>query len=100
MSAWWEVDEWGACICAESMHCTHIPIPPTPYLQDRLSALFPAIQFTVCPKADALYPIVSAASIVAKVSRDRQLRDHVCPEPHLADARQFGCGYPGWLGCW
>lgn len=35
--------------------------------RSRLSSSFPGMAFTVCPKADALYPVVSAASIVAKV---------------------------------
>lgn len=35
--------------------------------KERLSQRFRGIAFTVCPKADAIYPIVSAASIVAKV---------------------------------
>ncbi len=35
----------------------------------KLSSVFPGLKFTVCPKADALYPVVSAASIVAKVRR-------------------------------
>lgn len=35
--------------------------------RERLCQRFPGIAFTVCPKADAIYPIVSAASIVAKV---------------------------------
>jgi ribonuclease HII len=39
----------------------------------------------VCPKADSLYPIVSAASIVAKTSRDRQ---------QATIAGNPGSGYP------
>lgn len=39
-----------------------------------LAGKFPGIGFTVRSKADALYPIVGAASIVAKVLRDTILR--------------------------
>ena len=35
--------------------------------EEKLSRLFPSIQFCVRKKADSLYPIVSAASICAKV---------------------------------
>jgi hypothetical protein len=41
--------------------------------EDKLSQLFPSIQFCVRKKADSLYPIVSAASICAKVGHSRQL---------------------------
>lgn len=61
--------------------------------QERLEHKFPHITFIVCPKADAIYPIVSAASIVAKVTRDRQLRQYQFPEP-MEISRDFGCGYP------
>lgn len=58
---------------------------PAPQWQARLSTLFPTIQFTVCPKADSLFKIVSAASIVAKVTRDRYIE-------HWRDAEDVGEG--------
>lgn len=61
--------------------------------RERLERRFPHIAFVVCPKADALYPIVSAASIVAKVTRDRELKQYEFPE-RLDISRDFGCGYP------
>ena len=57
-----------------------------------LSIKFPSLKFTVCPKADALYPIVSAASIVAKVVRDQSLAAS-CRSLGLPD--NTGSGYPG-----
>ncbi len=49
-------------------------------------------------QADALYPIVSAASIVAKVTRDRALLHYTPEEQGLEVDRNFGSGYPG--GVW
>lgn len=46
----------------------------------------------MCPKADALFPIVSAASIAAKVSRDRALEELKDVEGGLRSC--FGSGYP------
>lgn len=62
--------------------------------QERLSRRFPGITFTVCPKADALYPVVSAASIVAKVTRDKVLKGFKLEE-QLEASTAYGSGYPG-----
>lgn len=45
-------------------------------------------------KADSLFPVVSAASIVAKVTRDSLLENWVFEE-NIPYSRNFGCGYPG-----
>ena len=63
-----------------------------------LKERFPGIKALAAPKADRDYPVVSAASICAKVTRDTALRDWAF-EPGLTGAalpnRNFGCGYPG-----
>ncbi|XP_055684106.1 ribonuclease H2 subunit A [Lutzomyia longipalpis] len=66
--------------------------PPETY-QAKLSRLFPDIAITVAKKADSTYPIVSAASICAKVVRDVALKAWKFPEG--APEKPFGSGYPG-----
>ncbi|CAE6461286.1 unnamed protein product [Rhizoctonia solani] len=66
--------------------------PSVPY-QQYLSKLFPAAKVTVCPKADSLYPIVSAASIAAKVTRDAWIENWVFTEPGEWNMA-MGSGYP------
>ncbi|KAJ9159755.1 hypothetical protein P3X46_025234 [Hevea brasiliensis] len=61
----------------------------------KLSERFPSIKFVVAKKADSLYPVVSGASIVAKVTRDRALREWVLDETAEGMNRNFGSGYPG-----
>lgn len=61
--------------------------PPASYAA-KLSKHFPHIKFTVTKKADSLFPIVSAASICAKVTRDMDLKSHDLSEG------TWGSGYP------
>jgi len=62
--------------------------------QEKLSEIFPEFKITVAKKADAIYPIVSAASICAKVSRDRALKVWTFQEGLEATPDDFGSGYP------
>ena len=63
--------------------------------QAKLADLFPTLQVVVEKKADAKYPIVSAASICAKVPRDTLLNEWPCDDPRICSDRSWGCGYPG-----
>lgn len=67
--------------------------PPEKY-QAKLAALFPDFQITVAKKADSTYPIVSAASICAKVARDQSLKYWKFPEGLTTTSDEFGSGYP------
>lgn len=68
--------------------------PPEKY-QTRLKAKFPDINFTVAKKADSTYPIVSAASIFAKVVRDTSLKFWQFREKGFKlPEGGFGSGYP------
>ncbi|KAG1659847.1 Ribonuclease H2 subunit A [Nymphon striatum] len=60
----------------------------------KLSSIFPNINFTVAKKADATYPIVSAASICAKVARDRVVKGWKFMEGESFNEVKFGSGYP------
>lgn len=68
--------------------------PPEKY-QAKLKAIFPSIDITVAKKADSTYPIVSLASICAKVSRDHALKAWVFRENIEVAKEGFGSGYPG-----
>lgn len=68
--------------------------PPEKY-QAKLKAIFPGIKITVAKKADSTYPIVSLASICAKVSRDHTLKVWEFREGIEVPEDGFGSGYPG-----
>lgn len=76
--------------------------PPETY-QTKLESRFPQLKITVAKKADSLYPIVSAASICAKVTRDTHLKQWRFIENEVSDRKivlpenGFGSGYPSGL---
>jgi len=67
--------------------------PPAKY-QTKLQRQFPNISITVAKRADSTFPVVSAASICAKVIRDRILRTWDFEEKDIDCSRRFGSGYP------
>ncbi|KAI8074319.1 ribonuclease HII-domain-containing protein [Gilbertella persicaria] len=70
------------------------PVGPSASYRSKLQSHFPGIAITVEPKADSLYPIVSAASICAKVTRDQIVQNWVWTETGLELSKDFGSGYP------
>ncbi|CDS05818.1 hypothetical protein LRAMOSA08346 [Lichtheimia ramosa] len=72
------------------------PVGPSQSYKAKLSRYFPGIQFTIEPRADSLYPSVSAASICAKVTRDQILEHWIWTESSLEGkvSKSFGSGYP------
>ncbi|XP_059689068.1 ribonuclease H2 subunit A [Gavia stellata] len=60
----------------------------------RLRQRFPGLGVTVRPKADGLFPVVSAASICAKVARDRAVKHWKFAEDLGDIDRDYGSGYP------
>lgn len=61
----------------------------------QLSERFPRFEFTVTSKADSIYPVVGAASIFAKVTRDHALENWRPESAKSLDFdREFGSGYP------
>ncbi|KAK9899733.1 ribonuclease H2 subunit A [Cystobasidium minutum MCA 4210] len=78
---------------------THVyvdPVGPHEVYEAKLKAIFPTLDFTVIPKADAIFPVVSAASIVAKVTRDvfMEVWTFNEQEGQLNFSSEFGSGYP------
>eukprot|EP00076_Gallus_gallus_P012251 XP_015129309.2 ribonuclease H2 subunit A isoform X1 [Gallus gallus] len=70
-------------------------VGPAEKYEAKLRGRFPGLEVTVRPKADALFPIVSAASICAKVARDRAVKCWNFTEDLGDDIdRDYGSGYP------
>ncbi|CAB0003315.1 unnamed protein product [Nesidiocoris tenuis] len=69
-------------------------VGPAEKYQDKLQAIFPRQIVTVRSKADSLYAVVSAASIVAKVTRDVTIRTWDLSKIGDSKASDWGSGYP------
>lgn len=83
---------------ANGMNVTEVFVdtvgPPHTY-QAKLKHIFPKIDISVSKKADDLFPIVSAASIVAKVTRDLVLNGWILEgDDESKQGVQWGSGYP------
>ncbi|CAN0025259.1 unnamed protein product [Bubo scandiacus] len=69
-------------------------VGPAEKYEAKLQQHFPGLGVTVRPKADGLFPVVSAASICAKVARDRAVKHWKFVEDLGEIDRDYGSGYP------
>lgn len=69
-------------------------VGPAEKYQEKLKQRFPGLEVTVKPKADSLFPVVSAASICAKVARDRVVKGWKFMEDLGGVDTEYGSGYP------
>ncbi|XP_075268661.1 LOW QUALITY PROTEIN: ribonuclease H2 subunit A [Opisthocomus hoazin] len=69
-------------------------VGPAEKYEVKLRQRFPGLGVTVRPKADGLFPVVSAASICAKVARDRAVKHWKFVEDLGDIDRDYGSGYP------
>lgn len=93
-TVYWILDRIkGECVNVEHVYVDTLGKPET--YKKQLSDRYPKYSFTVCSKADSIYPVVGAASIFAKVTRDFNLENWK-PETNksLPFDRNFGSGYP------
>lgn len=74
-------------------------VGPADAYKEKLSAEFPTLTFVVCSKADSIYAIVSAASIAAKVTRDKVMESWSFMEQGWEGETNFGSGYPSGSSC-
>ena len=68
-------------------------VGPADKYQEKLQAIFPNQKIVVAKKADSIYPIVSAASICAKVTRDELLHNWQCIEGIPVNNLGSGCSF-------
>jgi len=65
------------------------------FLNSHFKERYPNTKFTVAEKADSKYPVVGAASICAKVTRDACIKNWKCKENVGSSiSMAFGSGYP------
>ncbi|KAM4749579.1 ribonuclease H2 subunit A [Rhinophrynus dorsalis] len=69
-------------------------VGPAEKYQEKLKQRFPELEVTVRAKADSLFPVVSAASICAKVARDQVVKGWKFVEDLGEIDAAYGSGYP------
>jgi ribonuclease H2 subunit A len=83
----------GAGLHVESLYVD--TVGDAVFYEKFLRRAFPTIEsIVVCERADSKFKVVGAASINAKVLRDRLLQTIKIEEPNLSVTREFGSGYP------